>query len=107
MAKSLSPSAKTKNGLTVQSWVSPSSKFTDKILLFKSSFSVKLQQIMQISCILPTVPTNYVKFTTKFIHISSMLSGSRPSAENSTELERIKQILCIFADSSCELCKIH
>ena len=71
MAKSLSPPAKTKNGLTVHSWVPPSSKFTGKILLF----SVKLQQIMQILYILPTVPANFAKFATKFIHISSMLSG--------------------------------
>ena len=32
MAKSLSPLAKTKNGLTVHSWVSSSSKFTGKII---------------------------------------------------------------------------
>ena len=55
---------------------SPSSKFMSKTLFFKSSFSVKSQQIMQISRISPTVPTNYAKFATKFIHISSMLSGS-------------------------------
>ena len=34
-AKSLSPLAKTKNGLTVHSWIPPSSKFMGKILLFK------------------------------------------------------------------------
>ena len=67
MAKSLSPLAKTKNGLTILSSVPPSSKFMSKILLFKSFFfvPVKLQQIMQILCISPTVPANYVKFTTK------------------------------------------
>ena len=37
-AKSLSPLAKTKNGLTVHSWVPLSSKFMAKIFLFKSSF---------------------------------------------------------------------
>ena len=42
-AKSLSPLAKTKkNGLTVHSWVPPSSKFMGKILLFKSSFFGKI-----------------------------------------------------------------
>ena len=82
----------TKNSLTVHSWVPPSSKFMSKILLFKSSFLVKSQRIMQISHISPTVPTNYTKFATQFIHISSMLSDSRPSAENSTKLERIVQI---------------
>ena len=45
MAKSLSPLAKTKNGLTVHSWVPPSSKFTGKILLFKSSFFGKITAI--------------------------------------------------------------
>ena len=34
-----------------------------KILLFKSSFSVKLQRIMEISRILPTVPANFAKST--------------------------------------------
>ena len=42
MAKSLSPSAKIKNGLTIHSWVPPSSQFTGKILLFKSSFFGKI-----------------------------------------------------------------
>ena len=42
MAKSLSPSAKTKNGLTVHSWVPPSSKFMGKIFLFKSSLFGKI-----------------------------------------------------------------
>ena len=45
MAKSLSPSAKTKNGLTIHSWVPPSSKFMGKILLFKSSFFSKITAI--------------------------------------------------------------
>ena len=45
IAKSLSPSAKTKNGLTVHSWVPLSSKFTGKILLFKSSFFGKITAI--------------------------------------------------------------
>ena len=40
--KSLSPSAKNKNGLTVHSCVPPSSKFMAKILLFKSSFFSKI-----------------------------------------------------------------
>ena len=44
-AKSLSSSAKTKNGLIVHSWVPPSSKFTGKILLFKSSFFGKITVI--------------------------------------------------------------
>ena len=42
MAKCLSLLAKTKNSLTVHSWVTPFSKFTGKILLFKSSFFGKI-----------------------------------------------------------------
>ena len=37
--KSPSPLAKTKNGLTVHSWVPPSSKFMGKILLFFSKIT--------------------------------------------------------------------
>ena len=44
-AKSLSPSAKTKNGLTIHSWAPLSLKFMGKILLFKSSFLGKITVI--------------------------------------------------------------
>ena len=74
----------------------PVFKIMGKIFIFQFAFWSNLQQIVQISHILPTIPTNYAKFTTKFIHIHSKLSDFWPSAGNSRKLEWITQILCIL-----------
>ena len=75
MAKSPNLSAKIQHGLTVHTFGSPSLKnYKQKFSIFKSLFQSKLQQIIQILLNSPTIPVNYAKFTTKFIHIHSMLS---------------------------------
>ena len=107
MAKSLSPSAKTKNGLTVHSWVPPSSKFTGKILIFKSSLFGK----------------NYSKSCRFRTFCPQSPRIMRNSLQNSSTLAQCFQILTIgrelhgiganrtdfvhFADSSCELREIR
>ena len=56
MAKSLSPSAKTKHSWTIHIWYPRPLKLWTKFPIFKLLFWFKLQQIMQISHILPRIP---------------------------------------------------